>query len=357
MSSDLLYIGSCAYIIYPPISKFIFINDIKHDDKIYDNTIGKLFINNRNAFYEEYNKYNLIINKIDPNNDFTLKLIKHSAYKLKKSHLKHININVYNNLKINNKLITDNLDIYEMIIEKGEITLHEHLKKIYYPIEIFKQLFLNILLGVKKLHENNIIHLDIKETNIILLKNKLYLIDFGISSDLYDFFEHEKIHIFKQKYVYHPFETLIFNYIYINLYTSKNITCSINDIIIFIKNNKNNIIETNIDNYYNNLNNYLFFYNISKDTIIKQINTFIDSIINIEYDNIDIKQDFIKCISNIFKIYTKKIDLFSIGITLNRLMIFIINNNKLANLIPLLLNSNPNERLDIDQLIEYFNNL
>lgn len=352
MFSQLLYTGSCAYIIYPPITKII---DIQ--DKNLENTIGKIFINNRNAFFDEYNIYKLIIKKIDPVNEFTLKLIQHNAYKLKKHHLKQINNDIYYHLKNNKKLITDNLDIYEMIIEKGEQTLYDFLNLKLCPIEIFKPLFLNILLGIKKLHDNNFLHLDIKETNIMLLKNKLYLIDFGISTNLYDLYDLNKITLFNQMYIYYPFETIIVNHIYIKLYSPQNVLYSINDIITFIKENKYNIIETYVDKYYNYLNNYLYPYTINKDILIEQVKTFFEHIINKEFLNIDFKQELIKCIISIFQLYGKKIDIFSIGIMFYRISKFIVNNNKLLDIIPLLINFNPDERLDINQFIEYFNKL
>ncbi|MEN8153324.1 MAG: serine/threonine-protein kinase [Acidobacteriota bacterium] len=70
----------------------------------------------------------------------------------------------------------DGKSLKEIIVEKGLI-----------PWEEFKPIFLNILGGVKALHDKEIIHRDLKPSNILITKDSsIKIIDFGLSKEFGD---------------------------------------------------------------------------------------------------------------------------------------------------------------------------
>ena len=101
-------------------------------------------------------------------------------------------INIIN--KINNEYIIKYYDIYEenntfnVLMEYGgEINLKQYIEMYNKKDElieenIIKDIILQICIGIKEIHKNNIIHRDLTPDNIFINKNnKIKIGDFGIS--------------------------------------------------------------------------------------------------------------------------------------------------------------------------------
>ena len=98
-------------------------------------------------------------------------------------------INIIN--KINNEYIIKYYDIYEenntfnVLMEYGgEINLKQYIENKEELIEenIIKDIILQICIGIKEIHKNNIIHRDLTPDNIFINKNnKIKIGDFDIS--------------------------------------------------------------------------------------------------------------------------------------------------------------------------------
>jgi len=327
----------------------IIYNEIIDENK----KISKLFINTHEDFKTEYDNYT-IIKQIDPENKFTYKIIKVSEYKvLLDEYYKLENII---NIKQYEKY--DLLNIYEITMIKSETSLNEYLKYSTNTIMFknkFKKQFIQLLDGIKKLHYNNFVHLDLKEHNILVTNDVLYLIDFGLSNYTHEIFNSKNIFMFGSTYIYFPFETKIIYNIYEDINKcneNKNIIkITIKKIIQYITNT--NFIELFFDNYYCDLKKYNIdleeILNLELDEIKKQIIDFINDIIcknSILNNN---KIEFQNCMKKIFEEIIFKIDIYSIGIVLHNFKNYLPNTTK--QIIPKLLNMSPYNRPDIDHLI------
>lgn len=132
----------------------------KINQKIY--IIKKIFCQNKD--YED-----LIILEIK-----ILKLLKENNYTIQFETAYKDNINYY--------IITEYLDSY--------ITIHEYIKNFEISNENASTIFDNLLLGLKSIHDLNIVHRDIKPDNIMINPTTLNIkyIDFGLS-DIPETFE------------------------------------------------------------------------------------------------------------------------------------------------------------------------
>jgi len=241
---------------------------------------------------------------------------------------------------------------------KSETSLNEYLKYSTNTIMFknkFKKQFIQLLDGIKKLHYNNFVHLDLKEHNILVTNDVLYLIDFGLSNYTHEIFNSKNIFMFGSTYIYFPFETKIIYNIYEDINKcneNKNIIkITIKKIIQYITNT--NFIELFFDNYYCDLKKYNIdleeILNLELDEIKKQIIDFINDIIcknSILNNN---KIEFQNCMKKIFEEIIFKIDIYSIGIVLHNFKNYLPNTTK--QIIPKLLNMSPYNRPDIDHLI------
>ncbi|KAI4461387.1 mixed lineage protein kinase [Holotrichia oblita] len=76
-----------------------------------------------------------------------------------------------------------------MVIEKGEKDLARILKELstnteHLPMYMLIYYWMEMLYAVKQIHDNGIIHSDLKPSNFLMVSSKLKLIDFGIASSL-----------------------------------------------------------------------------------------------------------------------------------------------------------------------------
>ena len=337
--------GSLSNIIKPKIV---------YDESVDENKqISKLFINNHEDFKTEYYNYTIIKN-IDSENKFTYKIIKVSEYKVLLDEyykLEHI-INIKHYEKY------DFLNIYEITMIKSEISLNEYLKNSNNTTMFknnLKNQFIQLLKGIQKLHQHKFVHLDLKEYNILITNNVLYLIDFGFSNYTKKLFYSENIDVFGSMYIYFPFETKIIYNIYYKINKCNNnnniIEVTPKEIIEYI--NNTDFIELYFNNYYEDLKKYNIdleeVLDLDQDKIKNQIKDFINNIIYKNSILSNKKIEFQICMKKIFEEIIFKIDIYSIGIILNNLKKYLPNNT--TEIIPKLLNMSPYNRPDIDNLI------
>jgi serine/threonine protein kinase len=357
--------GSYGVVINNTFKNYIQVQEIYTNNIINTNEpiASKLFLNNYQAFNDEIKNYQ-IISEIDINNNFTFKIIKTSKYKLLTKELKKLDFPINSNLS-KNKFI----NIYEITMIKADISLIDYLKNNKNTLifkKNFKKQFLNLLNGIKKLHDNKFVHLDLKETNILLYNDNLYLIDFGLSNNINELFFSNNIKLFGHSYVYFPFETKIIYDLYKsfeikkynNDFENNNSDSDYNNIKleyeitnikgIMKKIKKIDFIELYFDKYYENINTYKYD---DKFLLINQVREYIDTLIKKNIILKNNKMDFKECMKYIFQDSINKIDIYSLGIILYNLIKFFPEPDIILNTIPNILHIIPDNRPNIDELI------
>ena len=105
-------------------------------------------------------------------------------------------------------------DVYNIIFSNGGIPLNKITT--FIPFATFMQYFKQFILGIQSLQENNIVHRDIKPTNVLLSSSQLNLIDFGLSCSVEDVYkdDDDTNFILSYIYMYHPPEFYVIHLIY-----------------------------------------------------------------------------------------------------------------------------------------------
>jgi serine/threonine protein kinase len=94
--------------------------------------------------------------------------------------------NIYDVCEDNNKMFMV-LDLYAMTLVDYKLRNYKNETYVERALSIFKDL----ILSIKAIHENNVLHRDLKPTNICLDSNhKVYIIDFGIAK----IYRHANVH-------------------------------------------------------------------------------------------------------------------------------------------------------------------
>jgi tRNA A-37 threonylcarbamoyl transferase component Bud32 len=216
-------IQSCDYV-----GKILAIKDQGYDFDSYENEFAGL----------------KIIKNLDPNGNYTPQLI-------------------YANIHLKNELLEklkDNKDLYDCVNNKIKIdkfgyiiskhtgkSLRSKYNRLILPetdigkLKKFLNKFNELLEFIKKLYDNNYLHLDIKINNITIKEeedDKLYLIDFGRTRKINDYNYHDII----QYYFMYSFEPKI----YINLLKANEIKfltyISFKNLIKYVDENFDNLI-------------------------------------------------------------------------------------------------------------------
>jgi len=99
--------------------------------------------------------------------------------------------------------------LYQIIFGYGGIPLNKLNNQITF-IQ-FISIMRNFCIGMQKLQENNIVHRDIKPTNVLFYNNKLNLIDFGLACNINDVYANtdDNKYVLAYMYMYHPPEFYI----------------------------------------------------------------------------------------------------------------------------------------------------
>ena len=178
MTYKLLGKGAYGCVISPPITNNIVSTYDTYDSKK-SSDIGKIFHYDENSYAEkEFLKELDIarkINKIDIDSEFTVKLKGANTIMINKDTVIHYELGQCLNISTNHDY---KKVFFQIIYENGGKTLIDEKKIIY---KTFIKQFKNLLLGLEILHNNNVVHFDIKVDNIVINEEKMRFIDFGVS--------------------------------------------------------------------------------------------------------------------------------------------------------------------------------
>lgn len=315
------YLESGAYgcIFTPPLK----CSDKNKKLKYPKNTVSKLFSSD-SSFEDEKNMQKLI-EKIDPNHKFTLE------------YFGSCNVNI-DNVKLSN--IRDCIHIdptkkttyKELIYSYGGVDLADVLSKEKGNPTKFTNIlksFQPLIEGLKLIVNKKYLHADIKPENILLHKDRIYLIDFGLMTPIDQIYEKE--YILTHDYPYYPPE---FKYsVYKQKFVHK-----------FLLNFEFKILVNN-----------------TKINIYKALIEYLDY-------TIDEQLEDIKNLSNLslreLKLYTNKIDVYAVGIVLLLFFIWSGNKNKsnsrkqknqqILDLIKQMIRFDPQKRISPDDLLKKY---
>lgn len=163
------------------------------------NSIGKVFIDK--AEYDEESRSVEIVKRIDPNNEFTVPLLG------KCDEVQYFrrtdNVASCKMIKENSQ---DPKTYKQLIYRYGGKSLETVMEGNGTLNSFWKILtaFEPILKGIEKLTKESMVHLDIKPPNLLMLKDKLYLIDFGLLSSNVEVFKTNRQQILLDDYMWYP---------------------------------------------------------------------------------------------------------------------------------------------------------
>ena len=287
------------------------------------------------------------INKIDSKGAFTMPMLKSCEILLDinklddKNKCRHINYD-----------IKEIREMHQLTYEHGHTNLYDFIMNNYNKYDIFNYInaVINIIKGICKLNDNKMCHRDMKETNLLMKRKNLYMIDFGLAINHSQVYTSENCYVLKHRYVYYPPEFKI-GYKYIE-YEHLNI-----DDDYIMENYKADLDLFKIVNY-------------QKKDMLKDIITWKESIDSKQSK----KEDQSKLAQ--FNIITDKIDIFSFGVVLLSMYEGSISYDKftgyeldglkyrLLNLIRKMVDFNPQKRVDckdclkeLEKIKEEFNKL
>jgi serine/threonine protein kinase len=179
------------------------------------NSVGKVFVDKDE--YENELEMVRIMERIDPNNEFTIP----SLGTCNGIHYYRHNDEVSKCKTIINT-INDKDNIDQIIYKYGGkslydvmngLTTHQGSIKNFLKLML---LFKPILLGIQKFNNRspspNVVHLDIKPHNIMLLRSKMYLIDYGLLSAHDEVYNKNRLHILSSDYPWYPPEFKAFTF-------------------------------------------------------------------------------------------------------------------------------------------------
>lgn len=322
-------------------------------NEILDNTVSKLFSNEKD-YKDEVEIYKKVI-AIDKDNKFTLKLISHCEIKSS-----YINENVTD---IGNcDIIRYKPKIYQIVYEYGGIDLNKlfvynHIITKYPNLDIYDFLkkFIEIFKGLDILSNHGLVHRDIKIDNILFNGNKIFLIDFGLLTNVDMIYKDNNPEIYYHNNpFYYPSELFLFSALLLNKnipsYRRPYVEEFLNIINNYIKKNKSKL-QLNPDylNEIQKLNKYLSLRANAYFSYFKK-----------NYDFIDFNQ------LNMINI-NRKIDTYQLGIVIYEIIItmMIIYSSEEIKKIPIgifqllkeILEPDPIKRLDITEILPRYSKL
>ena len=213
LSYDVIGFGTYSIVICPPVSSHLV--EVKKYENPHHTDVCKIFKSEEGCkedFYEEINMLEKV-SAIAKYTDFTVEFKGASVFDISEVNhdrriLRHLMKDDYYNLSkrlFGNKKY--NL-FYEITFGNGGISIDKITDKIDFAL--FMDLIMQFYKGILNLHTNNIIHRDIKPTNVLYDENKLNIIDFGLSCQTDDVYNFEKSKFLLQcVYPFHPPEFFI----------------------------------------------------------------------------------------------------------------------------------------------------
>ena len=242
-------------------------------------------------------------------------------------------------------------DMYQIVFGYGGIPLNKFDNKITFLQ--FLLILRNFLIGIQKLQENNIIHRDIKSTNVLYHDKKLNLIDFGLActtNDVYANTDDNKF-VLAYMYMYHPPEFYIAYLLY--EYSEKHPESDFNTILDHAF--KNLITYTQeLKTYYEE--HYYKYHKLEPYNIFSYRKAFAEF-----YD--EIKQGNVQSIEEIFTSeITLKADIYGISYILKDLKKHIIFDHMFQkqifyDLYDMMHHLNPYKRASLSQIMTYIESI
>jgi serine/threonine protein kinase len=160
-------------------------------------TIGKIF--GETEDFTKENNINKLIQKLDPDNQFTLPILGHCKTKLTKrdaSKCEHLDFDEYSQ------------DKYQQLIQeyggKDLLYILKHKKPYKDSINNFIKQFVPIVKGLALVNNSKFTHLDVKPDNILFDGKRMYLIDFGLMTKYNSVYNKDKTFILKHDYPFYP---------------------------------------------------------------------------------------------------------------------------------------------------------
>ena len=297
------------------------------------NSVGKVFGDNDE--YDNELQMTRIVARIDPHGEFTVPVI---------SSCDSLHYYRHNDEVSKCKLMTNDRqpNEYKQIIYKyGGTSLQKLMTKHKGSISRFIKLFTRlepIMQGIKKFNTRtpnapNVVHLDIKPHNILSLRSKLYLIDFGLLSAHDEIYTKNTTNILTSDYPWYPPEFKVF------LFPTKG------NFITLFKRVQDNFV--NVEPYIAN-------------AIVTTL-------------HVDVKHDLERFFNDKvpkkdFNQYASKIDIYALGIVLLQLFLWSGYHNKrysrpskyssirgeITELIKGMICFDPRQRYTIEQALEHF---
>tara|TARA_Y100000816_G_scaffold291601_1_gene283471 strand:- start:3778 stop:4833 length:1056 start_codon:yes stop_codon:yes gene_type:complete len=211
--------------------------------------------------------------------------------------------------------------LYSKFIDSDK--LRTHMKKQDFDNNSFLHVYISVLDGLSILINNNIVHNDFTENNIIVSKNDekhVHIIDFGMSVCIDDFIEDNDV---LYNYLFQDLFWYDHNYVYWSFDRQL-----IGFMIKYNKKPSNKELYSMISKYYSNRNNILFHKtDYFKDYIQKTYDMYLDSFL--------MSKSLEVCIYKLLSYTSKTWDLYSFGYLLLKYLLnnSILDKNKLKPII------------------------
>jgi len=256
------------------ITEEIKFNKIISKIKSSDEWSVTLFNKCKSPKYKEFYKYDKDIHKCIKNSDNTLKSFKNNDHFM-----------LYGDYGGEDMETT-----FKKTTLKKFVKNINNEKLIYKDMVNFMKQCFSLFYGISELHRNNIIHYDIKPSNITFINNKYKLIDYGISTKFSNFnkIKARAMQEYKTEriYPYYPYE-ILYLYASISLYLeskkNRKYSKNINNYHSLFKRNHKKLLSHIID--YSKNNNY----NKYQKELISKLDTYSlgITIVSLLYKNMD----------------------------------------------------------------------
>lgn len=244
MHYEIVAKGSYGVVISPNVNNMIEILFENKKASIPDKCIGKIFNKNNRDYVEK----ELIIIKrimsIDNYETFTVPIL--NAGKIS---IKEVN-DEPDILKL-----SDNTDeLYQIVYQYGGRSITPKIRLLNISFTVFMNMIYNFYSGIQKLHNENIVHRDIKPVNVLYddTCNKLNIIDYGLSCDVSNVYSNteDDLYILGYMYMYNPPEFYIAYLVYENMKKGQSFEESIDISFRMMTNNSKELDVFYYEHYY-----------------------------------------------------------------------------------------------------------
>jgi serine/threonine protein kinase len=341
MHYEIIAKGSYGVVITPSVNNVT--ETIFENNKVYipHKYIGKLFNkDNKEDFEKELFIMKRIISIIDYEK-FTVPIINASRISIKELKDEPDIL----------KSLDKTVELYQIVYQYGGTSITSKLQILNISFSVFIHMISNFYSGIRKLHNANIIHRDIKPVNVLYddENKKLNLIDYGLSCDVDNVYRDNKddIYILGYMYMYNPPEFYVAYLLYENMKKGKSFEESI-DLSFKIMTNYSKELEIFYYEHYYKYNQYEPYNIYSYRQAFQQM------LDHIKLQNINTFDELFT------KDITFKSDVYSSSFILKSLKKHIIFENVMQRQIfnelhNMTYDLNPFTRKNIDEILEFIN--